>query len=90
MLAEKVFKITSDSGIHARPATALVHTATKFSSDIRLEHNTKSVNLKSVIGVMSLGISQGSEIKIVAEGNDQDEAIAAIEAIIVKEGLGKS
>ncbi|MEW9673871.1 phosphocarrier protein HPr [Ammoniphilus sp. 3BR4] len=90
MLAEKVFRITSDSGIHARPATALVQTATKFCSDIRLEYNARSVNLKSVIGVMSLGITQGSEIKIIAEGNDQDEAIAAIEAIIAKEGLGES
>lgn len=88
-MAEKTFKVTSESGIHARPATQLVQTAGRFDSDINLEFNGKSVNLKSIMGVMSLGIQQGAEVKVVAEGTDADEAITAIGETFIKEGLGE-
>ncbi|GGI14618.1 MULTISPECIES: phosphocarrier protein HPr [Gottfriedia] len=86
---EKTFKVTADSGIHARPATLLVNVAGKFNSDINLEYNGKTVNLKSIMGVMSLGIQQGTEIKITANGDDADQALAAIEETMKKEGLGE-
>lgn len=86
---EKTFKVTSDSGIHARPATLLVNVAGKFNSDLNLEYNGKTVNLKSIMGVMSLGIQQGSEVKITANGEDASEALAAIEETMKKEGLGE-
>ncbi|WP_088067866.1 phosphocarrier protein HPr [Gottfriedia luciferensis] len=86
---EKTFKVTADSGIHARPATLLVNVAGKFNSDINLEYNGKTVNLKSIMGVMSLGIQQGTEIKISANGEDADQALAAIEDTMKKEGLGE-
>ncbi|MBO9129848.1 phosphocarrier protein HPr [Bacillus sp. 165] len=86
---EKIFKVTADSGIHARPATLLVNTASKFNSDINLEYSGKTVNLKSIMGVMSLGIQQGTEIKITANGEDAAQALAAIEETIAKEGLGE-
>ncbi|OOE13812.1 phosphocarrier protein HPr [Fictibacillus arsenicus] len=88
-MAEKIFKVTSESGIHARPATTLVNQAGQFSSDITLDYNGKSVNLKSIMGVMSLGIQSGAEITIKAEGSDADEAIAALEDVMKKEGLGE-
>lgn len=88
-MAEKTFKVTSESGIHARPATVLVQAAGKFNSDINLEFNGKKVNLKSIMGVMSLAIQQGAEIKIIAEGNDEEEAIATLTDTMVKEGLGE-
>ncbi|MBD7962540.1 phosphocarrier protein [Fictibacillus halophilus] len=88
-MAEKTFKVTSESGIHARPATTLVNQAGQFSSDITLDYNGKSVNLKSIMGVMSLGIQQGSSIVIKAEGSDAEEAIAALENVMKKEGLGE-
>ncbi|MCS0543850.1 phosphocarrier protein HPr [Aeromonas veronii] len=88
-MAEKTFKITSESGIHARPATVLVQAASKYNSDIQLEYNEKSVNLKSIMGVMSLGIGQGAEVKIVAEGSDEEEVIANLTEIMAKEGLGE-
>jgi len=84
---EKTFKVTADSGSHARPATLLVNVAGKFNSDINLEYNGKTVNLKSIMGVMSLGIQQGTEIKITANGDDADQALAAIEETMKKEGL---
>ncbi|MEH7350683.1 phosphocarrier protein HPr [Gottfriedia acidiceleris] len=86
---EKTFKVTADSGIHARPATLLVNVAGKFNSDINLEYNGKTVNLKSIMGVMSLGIQQGTEIKISANGEDAETALAAIEDTMKKEGLGE-
>lgn len=88
-MAEKTFKVTSESGIHARPATTLVNQAGQFSSDITLDYNGKSVNLKSIMGVMSLGIQSGAEITIKAEGTDADEAIAALDNVMKKEWLGE-
>lgn len=86
---EKTFKVTADSGLHARPATVLVNTASKFAADINLEYNGKSVNLKSIMGVMSLGVPQDSEIKIIAEGSDATEALEAITETLKNEGLGE-
>jgi phosphocarrier protein HPr len=86
---EKVFTVTAESGIHARPATMLVQTASKFDSEINLEYNGKKVNLKSIMGVMSLGIPQGAQIKISAEGNDAAEAMNALTETLAKEGLAQ-
>jgi phosphocarrier protein len=88
-MAEKTFTVTAETGIHARPATVLVQTASKFDADVNLEYNGKTVNLKSIMGVMSLGIPQGSQIKIIASGGDADEAIAGIEQTLKNEGLGE-
>ena len=86
-MEKKSFNVVADTGIHARPATLLVQTASKFASDINLEYKGKSVNLKSIIGVMSLGVGQGADVTISAEGPDEKEAIAAITETMVKEGL---
>lgn len=86
-MEKKEFHIVAEAGIHARPATLLVQTATKFGSDINLEFNGKSVNLKSIMGVMSLGVGQGSDVTITADGDDAAEAMAAITETMTKEGL---
>lgn len=88
-MEKREFKVIAETGIHARPATLLVQTASKFSSDINLEYSGKSVNLKSIMGVMSLGVGQGSEISISAEGDDEKEAIDAIADTMKKEGLAE-
>ncbi|MDQ0229504.1 phosphocarrier protein HPr [Metabacillus malikii] len=88
-MAEKTFKVTASTGIHARPATVLVQTASKFDADVNLEYNGKTVNLKSIMGVMSLGIPQGAEIKIITAGSDENDALAAIGDTLTKEGLGE-
>ncbi|WP_413211757.1 phosphocarrier protein HPr [Lactobacillus iners] len=88
-MEKREFKVIAETGIHARPATLLVQAASKFSSDINLEYSGKSVNLKSIMGVMSLGVGQGSEISISAEGDDEKEAIDAIADIMKKEGLAE-
>ncbi|WP_227395692.1 phosphocarrier protein HPr [Jeotgalibacillus aurantiacus] len=86
-MAQKQFTVTAETGIHARPATILVQTASKFDSDIQLEYKGKKVNLKSIMGVMSLGVGQGAEIVIYADGSDEEEALASLEETLKKEGL---
>lgn len=88
-MEKKDFNITAETGIHARPATLLVQTASKFASDINLEYKGKSVNLKSIMGVMSLGVGQGADVTITAEGEDEQEAITAISETMKKEGLSE-
>ncbi len=88
-MSEKQFHVTAETGIHARPATLLVQTASKFNSEINLEYKGKKVNLKSIMGVMSLGIGQGADIKITAEGNDAESALKSLEETLTKEGLAE-
>lgn len=88
-MAEKQFKVTAETGIHARPATLLVQTASKFNSEIQLEYKGKKVNLKSIMGVMSLGIGQGADITISAEGSDANDALNSLEETLNKEGLAE-
>jgi len=88
-MEKKEFHIIAETGIHARPATMLVQAASKFASDINIEFNGKSVNLKSIMGVMSLGVGQGSDVTISADGDDAADAVAAIAETMTKEGLAE-
>ncbi|AIE59458.1 phosphocarrier protein HPr [Bacillus methanolicus] len=88
-MVEKQFKVIADTGIHARPATLLVQAASKFDSEITLEYKEKKVNLKSIMGVMSLGVGKGADIKIIAEGSDEEEAMRSLEETLNKEGLAE-
>ncbi|UQS85568.1 phosphocarrier protein HPr [Apilactobacillus apisilvae] len=81
------FKIISETGIHARPATLLVQTASKFNSELDLIYQGKSVDLKSIMGVMSLGVGQNADITVSADGEDEKSAIEAIKKSFKEEGL---
>ena len=69
-------------GLHARPATVAVNAASKFKSEINIAFKGREVNMKSIMGVMSLGIPTQSEITISCEGEDEDTAIETIETIL--------
>jgi phosphocarrier protein len=86
---EKKFTIIDEMGLHARPATVLVNTAGKFASDITLDYNGKAVNLKSIMGVMSLGVPHNAEVTITAEGDDATEAIDALVKTLAEQNLAK-
>ncbi|RWZ51304.1 phosphocarrier protein HPr [Halobacillus fulvus] len=88
-MAEQTMKITAADGLHARPATALVQVAGKYQSDVNIEYKGKSVNMKSIMGVMSLGIPSGAEVKFTAEGSDEQEALDAVVSKVKDEGLGE-
>jgi phosphocarrier protein HPr len=65
-------------GMHARPASVFVQTASKFNSEIKVIKDEVEVNGKSIMGLMMLALSPGSEFKIIADGNDEDLAIDAL------------
>ena len=89
MAQSKDFHIIAETGIHARPATLLVQAASKFTSDVTWSYQGKDVNLKSIMGVMSLGVGQGADVTIKTEGDDEEAAMAAIVEAMGTEGLAE-
>lgn len=74
-MVETVTKITNPTGLHARPAALFVQIAGKFTSSVWISRDERKVNAKSIMGLMSLAISQGSEVLIGAEGEDEHLAV---------------
>ncbi|HOO75943.1 MAG TPA: HPr family phosphocarrier protein [Tepiditoga sp.] len=79
---EKTLVIKNKTGLHARPAALFSQKASSFASDIKIEANGKSINAKSILSVLSLGITQGTEIKLTAEGPDGSQALDALAELI--------
>ncbi|AGK55604.1 HPr family phosphocarrier protein [Bacillus sp. 1NLA3E] len=77
-MLEKQVKVRLKTGLQARPAALFVQEANRFSADIFLEKDGKKVNAKSIMGLMSLAISSGSEVALIANGSDETEAIEAL------------
>jgi phosphocarrier protein len=84
-MVKQTYKVTKKVGVQARPAAQLVNLASQFTSEILLEYRLKTVNLKSIMGVMALAIGEGAEISITAEGKDEQEALQQIDALIKAE-----
>ena len=74
--------INNQVGRHARPATFFIQKANEFKSSIWVEKEERRVNAKSLLGVLSLGIVKGTTITIIADGSDEEEAIATLSALI--------
>lgn len=87
---QKKFIVIDPVGLHARPATLLVNEASKYTSDAKIIVGEKEANLKSIMGVMSLGIANGVEFMIDVTGNDAEEALQAIEKIITDGNIGEA
>lgn len=79
-MTEFKYVITDELGIHARPAGMLVKEAKKFASTIKLATAAKTVDAKGIMGVMSLGAKKGDEVTVTADGADEADAAAALEA----------
>ena len=86
-MAKFTAKIQDPVGLHARPASVTVASASKFSSDITISANGKSGNLKSIMNVMALGVKQNDEITVEAKGDDASEAVQAIETAMKENNL---
>jgi phosphotransferase system HPr (HPr) family protein len=69
-------------GLHARPAALFVKTAQSFTSNITVSKSPKSVNAKSILLVLTLGVTQGQQITITAEGPDAAAALQALSDLI--------
>lgn len=76
------YVITDEIGIHARPAGMLAKEAKAFSSKIKIEAKGKAAEATKLMAVMQLGVKKGAEITVTAEGEDEDVAIAKIEAFM--------
>ena len=74
--------IQNQVGLHARPATFFIQKANEFKSSIWVEKEERRVNAKSLLGVLSLGISQGSAITIIADGADEADAVAGLAQLV--------
>lgn len=85
---EKIVVIKNASGLHARPAGMFVKKAAEFKSTVEVIAKGKTVNAKSIMGIMSLGLAQGDELTVVANGDDQEAAVAAL-AELVEGGFGE-
>jgi phosphotransferase system HPr (HPr) family protein len=78
--------INHSAGLHARPASLFVQAANKFTSAISVQNltaNSPIANAKSILSVLTLGVVQGHEIEIIAEGDDSADAISALESLIL-------
>ncbi len=80
--------ITNQVGLHARPATFFIQKANEFKCSISVEKNDRKVNAKSLLGVLSMGITRGTEIDIVAEGVDEQQAVDTLAELVNSEFAG--
>ncbi len=80
-----ILTVNHPVGLHARPAAQFVQTASKFDSEITVANKTKEsapVNAKSILSVLTLGVHQGFEIEVTADGADAGEALEAIKLLV--------
>ncbi|MDF2679476.1 MAG: putative phosphocarrier protein HPr [Brevibacillus sp.] len=82
-MRERQVVVLLSHGLHARPATLFVKMAASFSSEIGLNKDDKSVNGKSIIGVMSLAVAKGQSVTLTADGADAEQALDALEQVLV-------
>ena len=78
----KEVEVLNQAGLHARPATFFIQKAHEFKSSIWVEKDERKVNAKSLLGVLSLGITKGTAINIIADGVDEEEAVVTLVNLI--------
>jgi phosphocarrier protein len=81
-MIEKQLTIKNKFGLHARPAAVMVQTAAKFKSKIKIIKDSQEVDGKSIMGLMTLAASAGSTITLVADGEDEAQALQSLEQLI--------
>ena len=81
-MVKKVVTIKNKTGLHARPAYEFVKKASTYCSDIILRHKGKEINAKSIISVLTAGISMGTVVEICAEGPDEKESVEGLSELI--------
>ena len=81
-MTQETITIENKTGIHARPASIFVQTATKFKSKVQIHAKGKTVDAKSILMIMSMGLVKGTEITIVADGPAEAEAVKALTDLV--------
>ncbi len=81
-MISKSVTVANNVGLHARPATYFIQKTNSYASSVWIECDCGKVNAKSLLGVLSLGINQGTVVKIIADGVDENEAVEGLTALI--------
>ena len=84
-MVTKEVVINNQVGLHARPATFFIQKANEFKSSIWIEKDDRRVNAKSLLGVLSLGIVKGTAVNLIADGPDEETAIATLAELIASD-----
>ena len=87
-MIKREMTITNNIGLHARPATFFIQKANSFKSSIWIEKDDRKVNAKSLLGVLSLGIAKGMVVTLVADGQDENDALDGL-INLVQSGLAE-
>lgn len=82
-MIEKVMQIQLQTGLEARPVAVLVQVASKYNSTVYIQSGEKKVNAKSIMGMMSLGLDNGEKVTVIAEGQDEKQAVDGIEDYLI-------
>lgn len=81
-MVKRMVTVQHENGLEARPIAMLVQKASQFSSKVHIEVGTKSINAKSIMGMMSLSVGSGDQLTVVTEGADEEAAASAIESYL--------
>ena len=84
MFTEKTV-VKCESGLHNKQATYFIQKANEFRSSIWIEADDRKINAKSMLGVLSMGITTGTEVTLIAEGPDEEAAVKSLSAMLVKD-----
>jgi phosphocarrier protein len=87
-MIERELTVRNQAGIHTRPASMIVQTASQFDADVFLQRDNYEINGKSVIGVMTLAAEQGATLTLIVEGSDEEAAADALEDLF-EDGFGE-
>ena len=82
-MTSKDIRINLENGLEARPVALLVQEASKYDSTVYIQTGDKKVNAKSIMGMMSLGLDNGEELVVIAEGADEQLAVENIEKFLI-------
>lgn len=83
------FRVINEKGIHARPAMELVLYANKFDEEISIETDSRKVDVKSILGLMSLGMYKGQEFTVYVKGPKEEEVLEKFSNLLIGNGLAE-
>lgn len=81
-MTSKEVVVKNTSGLHARPATFFIQKANSYKSSVWIENGDRRANAKSLLGVLSLAVTKGLTVLIMADGPDEEEAVEGLAALI--------
>ena len=84
-MIKKTITVELESGLEARPIAMLVQLASQFASSIYLESENKKVNAKSIMGMMTMALKNGTEVTVLADGEDERAAVTGIESYLTNQ-----